>query len=144
MVIKDRLISELVPAEYNPRQLSEQQFEDLKASFVNLGTLEPAVVNIHPQRLNVIISGHQRVRVAEALGMTTYPCYEVDFSPAKEKEANIRMNANTGSWDFDLLANNFDLGELKEWGCDFLKMPAADADAEKEPKICPECGAVIG
>jgi ParB-like chromosome segregation protein Spo0J len=137
MEIKDRFIAELIPAEYNPRQLSEQQFEDLRESFVNLGTLEPAVVNVHPQRLNIIISGHQRVRVAEALGMTTYPCYEVSFTPEKEREANIRMNANTGSWDFDLLANNFDLSELKEWGCDFLKMPTAEseAEAEKEPKI---------
>jgi len=111
-----RKISDLKPSEYNPRSLTEKQFADLKKSFENLGTLEPAFINQYPGRENIIISGHQRLKVAESLGMTTYPCLEVSFPPKKEKEANIRMNRNTGSWDFDLLANEFDEADLLEWG----------------------------
>lgn len=114
--IKYRKISELIPAEYNPRTLSEKQFQDLKKSFENLGTLEPAVINTFKGREGVIVSGHQRLKVAAALGMMEYPCLEVSFNPKKEKEANIRMNKNTGEWDFNVLANEFEMPDLLEWG----------------------------
>jgi len=116
MIIKQRKISELIPAEYNPRRLSSKQFNDLQKSFKKLGTLEPAVVNMIEERKNVIISGHQRLKVAESLGMAEYPCVEVSFPIEKEKEANIRMNQNTGSWDMDILANCFDNTDLLDFG----------------------------
>jgi DNA modification methylase len=40
----------------------------------------------------------------------------VELTPEKEKELNIRLNKNTGQWDWDALANHFDVGELTEWG----------------------------
>jgi len=132
MIITDILIKDLKPAEYNPRQLSEKQFKDLQASFNHLKILEPAVVNSHKGRENVIISGHQRIRVAESLGHKEYPCFLVDFDIKKEKEANIRMNQNGGGWDFDVLANNFDTIELVEWGFD-EKMPGFSTDFDTTP-----------
>ena len=50
------------------------------------------------------------------LGLKEIPCVEVELNPAKEKELNIRLNRNTGEWDWDALANYFDVGELTEWG----------------------------
>ncbi len=141
MKIVQKPIFELTPAEYNPRQLSESQFTDLQNSFKNLGTLEPAVINQFPGRENVIISGHQRLKVAESLGMTEYPCYEVNFPLEKEKEANIRMNRNTGEWDWDMLANNFEVEELKEWGFEdlnFLVEPEEGLTDEDEVPEAPE------
>ena len=144
MDITNLPISSLKPAEYNPRQLSEKQFKDLRASFKNLGTLEPAVVNSYPGRENVIISGHQRIKVAESLGHKEYPCFVVNFSLDKEREANIRMNANTGEWDFDVLGNHFELEELKEWGLEPLpELGGPVDDVEKETKTCPHCGEEI-
>lgn len=122
MQIVQRKISELKAADYNPRSLSDKQFADLKKSFENLGTLEPAVINQFPGRENIIISGHQRLKIAASLDMTEYPCIEVKFDPAKEKEANIRMNKNTGEWDFDLLKEGFDLDNLVDWGFDNLNL----------------------
>lgn len=134
-----RKIDELIPAEYNPRQLTEKQFADLVTSFQNLGTLEPAVINTNAERKNIIISGHQRLRVAKHLGKTEYPCVEVDLDRAKEMEANIRLNKNTGAWDYDLLANNFDLEELKDWGFEDWELkigvPALDGDREQDTNI---------
>jgi len=37
---------------------------------------------------------------------------------AEERELNIRLNRNSGEWDWDLLANNFDKDELISWGFD--------------------------
>lgn len=118
MKVKERKLAELKPAEYNPRKISDKQLSDLKKSFESFGTMEPAVVNIHPERKDVIISGHQRVKVAQSLGHTTYPCIEVNLSERKEKELNVRMNRNTGEFDFDILVEEFDVEDLVDWGFD--------------------------
>jgi len=145
MQIIQRKISELIPADYNPRRMTKMQFEDLKKSFENLGTLEPAVINMYPGRENVIISGHQRLKIAADLQMDEYPCVEVSFDPEKEKEANIRMNKSGGSFDFDLL-KNFETADLINWGFqDFELMPkekkGKDVSFKTKPKIvkCPKC-----
>jgi len=136
MKIINRQIEELIAADYNPRRLSEKQFKDLEASFSNLGTLEPAVINMHPDRLNIIISGHQRIKVAKKLGLSEYPCVEVKFDLDKEKEANIRMNKNGGDWDHDLLGSEFEIEDLTEWGFDDL---FDDEEPEEKKEIKPEC-----
>jgi len=38
------------------------------------------------------------------------------LSEKEVEELNIRLNKNTGSWDFDILANEFELPDLFEWG----------------------------
>jgi len=130
MKIVYRKISELIPAEYNPRKITDKEMEDLKESFVKLGTLEPAVINQYLGRENIIISGHQRIKVAIELGMEEYPCYEVSFDPEKEKEANIRMNKNGGGWDFKLLEDNFSLGDLRGWGFTDMELNIGDRNVK--------------
>lgn len=128
MKIKERKISELIPADYNPRVLTDKEFEDLRKSFKNLDILEPAVINMRKGRKNIIISGHQRLRVAESLGMLKYPCIEVDFTLKKEKEANIRMNKNTGSFDIKLLGSEFNVSDLVGWGFDNSELKGIEVE----------------
>ena len=108
--------SELIMAEYNPRQLSKDQYSQLKDSIVRFGIVDPLIVNVNPERKNILIGGHQRLRIAKKLGYDTIPCVEVDLTYDKEKELNVRLNKNVGSWDFDSLANFFDVDELLDWG----------------------------
>jgi ParB-like chromosome segregation protein Spo0J len=117
MEIKTIKIDELKFAEYNPRALSEKEAEDLKLSLQRFGFVEPIVVNSAPERMNVIIGGHQRVRVAkDMLGLTEVPVVYVEIPEiAKEQELNLRLNKNLGHWDWDLLAN-FDEKLLLEVG----------------------------
>ena len=56
------------------------------------------------------------MKVATMLGIEKVPCIELDLTKEKEKELNVRLNKNTGEWDWDMLANNFDTGELLDWG----------------------------
>jgi len=109
-------IDKLIFAEYNPRQLTKDQYKDLKDSITRFGLVDPMIVNTHKQRKNILVGGHQRVRVAKDLGFEEVPCVEVKLTLDKEKELNIRLNKNTGEWDYDALANYFDVGELTEWG----------------------------
>ena len=109
-------IEQLIFAEYNPRQLTKDQYQGLKDSITRFGLVDPVIVNKHKDRKNIIVGGHQRVKVAKDLGFKDVPCAEVSLTLDKERELNIRLNRNTGEWDWDSLANYFDVSDLLEWG----------------------------
>ena len=116
--IVNKDINDLIFAEYNPRQLSKDQFKYLKDSIHRFGLVDPIIINKNKDRKNIIIGGHQRTKVAKAMGIKEIPCLEIDLAYDKERELNVRLNKNTGDWDYDLLANNFDIEELNDWGFD--------------------------
>ena len=109
-------VKNLIFAEYNPRELTQDQHQDLKDSITRFGFVDPLIVNTHKERKNILVGGHQRLKIAKELGYKDVPCVEVDLTPDKEKELNVRLNKNTGQWDWDALANHFDVGELIDWG----------------------------
>lgn len=116
MKLKDRKLTDLIGAEYNPRILTEAQHKQLEDSLKRFGCQEPVIINIHKDRKNIIISGHQRCKVWAGLGKKTIPCIELNLNPDEEKELNIRMNKNTGKFNYDMLANHFDQDLLIDWG----------------------------
>ena len=109
-------IGRLIKADYNPRLLKEEQYQELKKSIEKFGLVQPLIVNKHPKREMVIVGGHQRYEICLELGFKEVPVVYVHLTPKKEKELNIRLNKNTGEFDFDLLANYFDVSELTDWG----------------------------
>lgn len=97
-------IDQLKYAEYNPRLATDKEKEDLKKSLKKFGFVEPIVVNSSSERKNVIIGGHFRVRMAKEIGMKEVPVVYVNIAEIeKEKELNLRLNKNLGSWDIGLL-----------------------------------------
>ncbi len=114
--IVNKKISELIEAEYNPRQLSEKQHADLKKSLETFGFIDPIIINDNPKRKNYVVGGHQRLKIAKHLNMTEVPCVPLSLTIEQEKELNVRLNKNSGSWDWDKLANEFELDELLGWG----------------------------
>lgn len=153
MEVVQRAAKDLRSAEYNPRRITDKDWRQLSKSIERFGFVQPVVVNTNPDRKNVIIGGHQRVRVAEALGYTSVPCVEVDLPYEEERQLNIRLNQNQGEWDMDLLANNFDISDLNDWGFtipdpeiiigeeEFITAPE-DSKAKKGV-TCPACGEVF-
>ena len=109
-------VSDLIFAEYNPRELTKDQHQDLKDSITRFGFVDPLIVNTHKERKNILVGGHQRLKIAKELSYSEVPCVEIELTPDKEKELNVRLNKNTGQWDWDSLANYFDAGKLLEWG----------------------------
>jgi DNA modification methylase len=118
MKIKNRKITDLIAAEYNPRELTAEQHQQLKDSLSRFGMVDPVIVNTHPERENIIVGGHQRAKVWSAMGNDTIPTVEVKLTPAKERELNIRLNKNSGQWDEQALQEYFNTDELVEWGFD--------------------------
>jgi len=133
MTIVDRNIDDLIFAEYNPRQLTKDQHKHLTDSLKRFGVVDPVIVNKHPERENIIIGGHQRARIWKELGNTTIPTVEENLPLDKEKELNVRLNKNTGEFDFDALANNFEIEDLKDWG--FTDEDLKFETEEKQGKI---------
>lgn len=109
-------INELTFADYNPRKLTENEYNDLKDSLDNFGIVDPIVVNENPERKNIIIGGHQRVRIWKDMGNTTIPVVFVNLKLEKERELNIRLNKNHGEWDWEVLLEEFEKDDLLEWG----------------------------
>ena len=109
-------IEDLKFADYNPRQITEKQVEDLKASIAKFGLVEPVVVNENPERKNIIVGGHQRVRILTLLDYKEVPVVYVNLSEKDERELNVRLNKNNGEWDWNKLANEFDIEDLKVYG----------------------------
>jgi ParB/RepB/Spo0J family partition protein len=109
-------IADLIEAEYNPRKISKEQLGQLKDSVKRFGFVEPVIVNTNPDRMNIVVSGHQRLKAARALNFTEVPVVELNLTVDQEKELNIRMNKNTGEFDFELLEEYFEADNLVEWG----------------------------
>jgi DNA modification methylase len=124
MIIEKKKLSELTPAPYNPRQSTAKQEKHLKASLEKFGVVEPIIFN---KQTGYIVGGHFRVRELKKLGYKEIECVIVDLSEEDEKELNIRLNANTGEWDWDMLANEWDAVELEEWG---LEVPSFEAEEQ--------------
>jgi ParB-like chromosome segregation protein Spo0J len=112
MKIEKVKIAELNPAEYNPRRMTNKQYEDLRNSLEKFGLVDPIIINSD----NTVVGGHQRLRIMRELGAELVPVVRVNLSKEDEKELNIRLNKNTGEFDLDVLANNFEVDELKDWG----------------------------
>jgi len=125
----------------NPRVLTEKQFKLLERDLKELGDLSGIVHDINS---NEIISGNQRVSVftpsdvdieiIEEFDPPTktgtiatgwikyngerYSYRRVKWTPEKCEKANIVANKAGGSWDWDILANRFDIDDLLNWGFD--------------------------
>lgn len=116
-------ISELNPAEYNPRHISEVEFAKLKRSLMEFGLVEPIVIN----KDNQIIGGHQRVKAAEAIGWTEVDCIVVDLEPHKAQLLNLALNRIQGEWDYNKL---YDI--LVKLEGDDIKLAGFDVDEVKK------------
>lgn len=142
MKIVKRKIDDLIGAEYNPRELTDKQYKDLKDSLKRFGIVDPVIVNKHPERMDIIVGGHQRSKVWKDLGNDTISTVEVELSPEKEKELNVRLNKNTGQFDMDALANYFEQDDLIEWGFDEGELVGFDdvvnLEAEEDDFETPE------
>jgi hypothetical protein len=126
MKIVEKQIKDLIEAEYNPRRLTEIQYKQLKDSLLRFGIVDPVLVNTNEERKNIIIGGHQRTRVWGDLGNETIPCVELDLTLDQEKELNVRLNKNTGEFDFDMLNEFFDEDNLVDWGFDSFQFDTED------------------
>jgi ParB-like chromosome segregation protein Spo0J len=135
MILKESNVKDLIPADYNPRQLSIEQFDKIQESLTRFGFVDPVIVNTHKGRENIIVGGHQRVKVWQSMGNKKVPTVEVDLPIEKEKELNVRLNKASGDWDWDMLANAFNADDLIEWGFTEDELQIKEDEPEEQPEV---------
>lgn len=121
LTIKQVAVTELKPAIYNPRKISDKDFAQLVESIRQYTLVEPLVVNSHPDRYGNLIGGHQRLKAAVQLGYTAVPVVFISLDEKHERALNLRLNRNTGEFDLDLL-KHFDIEELLSVGFDDIDL----------------------
>lgn len=86
-------LSNLNPAVYNPRVISDENLEGLKSCLAKYGCVEPIIVNVRDGR-NVIVGGHQRQKALIKLHGKDCEatCVVVNLNTSDEKLLNIALN----------------------------------------------------
>jgi DNA modification methylase len=93
--------SALRPAKYNPRTISEKELADLGRSVGEFGLVDPIIAR---RADHTVIGGHQRLAVAERLGLQRVPVIYLDVSEGQAKLLNVALNKIRGDWDEQKLA----------------------------------------
>jgi hypothetical protein len=94
-------LSDIKPAQYNPRQIAGDELEKLKKGLAEFGMVEPLVVNED----GTLIGGHQRLKAASELGWTEVPVIRVKLDKLQEKALNLALNRLSGEWDYGKLSS---------------------------------------
>lgn len=141
-----RHVKGLKPHPKNPRVLTKDQHSHLKTSVQKFGLADKPIINTD----GTLIGGHQRLKILKELGYTEIEVLVPDRELTQEEvdEMNIRLNKNTGEFDYEILANEWEVNDLIDWGFsaqdlhllmdDDLDMPMGE---EKEEGCkCPTCG----
>lgn len=130
-----RKTDELRPQEKNPRKISKDQKTHIKSSLTKFGLSQPIVIN----KDGTIIGGHQRFYILRSQGEKTVACMQADslLDQKEVDELTIRLNKNSGSFDFDLLANGYEPEDLVNWGFDMDELHLESIPDQTEvPKTC--------
>jgi len=163
-------ISDLKPAPYNPRKITDQALGALQTSLTEFGDISGLVWN---QRTGHLVAGHQRLaalRKAHGDGLTMedgavvtptgerFVVRTVDWPEAREKAANVAANSPYLGGEFDdaELAKILDeleaslSAEFAALRLDELRwIPPLDADGKEFDETaaddvkyvnCPKCG----
>lgn len=107
-----RKVSELLPYSKNPRKINEEQMSDLKRSLRKFNLAELPAINLD----GTIAAGHARIKALQLLDRGEEEI-EVripnrQLSETEFKDYLITSNKSGGSWDFEGLAENFDMEAL--------------------------------
>jgi DNA modification methylase len=130
-------LSQLKPAPWNPRTISDERFKNLCRSI----EADPGLLDLRPilARLDgTIYGGNQRFRAVEHLGWQDVPADLSDVSDRLAKERALRDNGSWGEWTDDLTAL---LNELKAADADLDLLGFPEPDLERllaEPKVLNE------
>lgn len=107
-------VAELIPFEKNPRKISADDFEHLKASLREDGYHQRIIATPDLR----IIGGHQRIRALKELGFETIEVLVPDreISDEQFKRILVRDNLEYGAWELTPLGELLPMAELAEIG----------------------------
>ena len=125
-------IGTIIPNPTNPRIIKDDKFKKLVKSiqeFPQMLELRPIVVDGNM----VVLGGNMRLKACIAAGLKEVPIIVADqLTDAQKSEFIIKDNVGFGEWDWDLLANQWDVEALEDWGLElpFDNTPVLEAEED--------------
>jgi hypothetical protein len=123
-------ISKIKTNPNNPRIIKDYKFKKLINSikeFPEMLKLRPIVVD----EKNIILGGNMRYKACVQAGLKEIYVIQADnLTEEQKKEFIIKDNSSFGEWDWDIIANEWDTEEIKDWGLEIKTFGENIAEAE--------------
>jgi site-specific DNA-methyltransferase (adenine-specific) len=133
-------ITELRLNKDNPRVIKDDKFKKLVKSIQDF----PQMLEIRPIVVNeemVVLGGNMRLKACIEAGLTEVPIIKASsLTPEQQKEFIIKDNVGFGEWEWDVLANEWDVEKLTDWGLDIPGFEGKVLEAEEDDFAAPDGG----
>lgn len=127
-------IKEIVPNSENPRTISKKNFNKLVKSIKDF----PQMLDKRPLVVDedmVVLGGNMRLKALQKAGVQEVTIDVAEgWTEEQKKEFIVKDNVGFGDWDWDLLANEWDIEKLNEWGLE-VNFTEDDVDEKYTAKI---------
>jgi DNA modification methylase len=115
-------INEVKPNPKNPRLIKDEKFKKLVKSiqeFPDMLNKRPLIVFTDVDNKYVVLGGNMRLKACKEVGIKEIPVIVADeWTEEQKAEFLIKDNVGFGEWDWDGLANEWDVEKLEDWGLD--------------------------
>ena len=123
----------------NPRLIKDDKFKKLVNSikeFPQMLELRPIVVDEN----NIILGGNMRHKACIEAGLKeVFIVQAKDLTEQQKDEFIVKDNLGFGEWDWDILANEWDIDKLEDWGLDLpLDVSVEELEAEEDNYDIPD------
>ncbi len=131
MAIQKISISKVKPNQDNPRLIKDDKFKKLVQSIIDF----PEMLAIRPIVVNkdmIVLGGNMRLKACIEAGLKEVPIIIADnLTDEQQREFLIKDNVSGGEWNWEVLANEWEVEQLEAWGLDVPDF-GADEVQEKE------------
>jgi ParB-like chromosome segregation protein Spo0J len=111
-------ITEVKGNKDNPRIIKDAKFKKLVQSIKDF----PEMLKIRPIVVNgemTVLGGNMRLKACQQAGLKEVWIIKADnLTEDQQREFIIKDNSGFGEWDWDTLANEWDVDKLEDWGLD--------------------------
>lgn len=130
MKVEKVKISEVKNNPSNPRLIKDDKFKKLVKSiqdFPQMLELRPIVVDEN----NIVLGGNMRLKACKEAGLKdVYIVKAENLTEEQKQEFIVKDNVGFGEWDWDMLANEWDIEKLDEWALYVPRYDINDIDLD--------------
>jgi len=135
-MIKEVNINEVLTNPNNPRTIKNDKFKKLVKSIKDFPQmLEKRAIVVDEAMM--VLGGNMRLKACKEAGVKkVWVDVAEGWTEEQKKEFIVKDNVGFGEWDWDTLANEWDVDQLDEWGLDVPDFPnelEAKEDDYEEP-----------
>lgn len=120
-------LSEIKSNPNNPRIIKDDKFQKLVKSIQEF----PKMLQIRPIVVNddmIVLGGNMRLKACQEAGLKeVWTIKASELTPEEQRRFIIADNVGYGEWDWEMLANEWENEELKDWGLDVWQ-PQTEVD----------------